>query len=115
MARIICSAWLCRISISTPRPLTTFCATPASRSASAISSGGRKREQQGARRLSALLRPHRSWIARAPAARIDLREEIADRLVEQRRLLDIHRVAALGKNRQARGRDHPLEIDARLE
>src|ERR1043165_3086849 len=62
-----------------------------------------------------LLRPHRARIALAPAPGIDERQKIPQRLVEQRRLLDVHRVAALRENREARGRDVFLEINARLD
>src|SRR5947209_4518889 len=61
------------------------------------------------------LRPDRARIALAPASRIDSAEEIAERLVEQRGLLDVHGVAAFRKHREAGRGDVFLEIDARLD
>src|SRR6476469_5020179 len=59
--------------------------------------------------------PDRALVPRAPAPGIHLRQKIAERLVEQRRLLDVHRVAALRKDREPGGRDVLLEINARLD
>ena len=61
-----------------------------------------------------LRRPDRPLVPRAPAAGIDLREKIAQRLVEQRRLLDVHGVAALREDPEAVAR-WPLEVDAWLD
>src|ERR1700752_4227521 len=62
-----------------------------------------------------VLAADRSWIALAPAPGIHCAEEIAERVVEQRGLLDVHRVAALRKDREAGRRDVLLQIDARLD
>src|SRR4051812_21454047 len=62
-----------------------------------------------------LARPHRPRISLPPSLAIDQRQKIPERLVEQRRLLDVHGVAALRKDREAGGRDVLLEIDARLD
>src|SRR3954447_12876156 len=65
--------------------------------------------------LEAALRADRTLVPRPPPARIDLRQEIPEHLVEQRRLLDVHGVAALREDREAGRGDVLLEIDARLD
>src|SRR5437868_4985516 len=58
-----------------------------------------------------MLATHRPRIALAPAPGIHRAEKIAERLVEQRGLLDVHGVAALWKDRETGCRDVFLQID----
>src|SRR6185312_11676167 len=61
------------------------------------------------------LRPVRPGIADRPSSRFDAGDEIADRCVEQGRLLLVHRMAGLGKHREPRCRHPLLEPEARLQ